>query len=165
MVLIKLGANVGFSIKYGEVYRCVTPIFLHAGIQHFFLNSFSMFGLLMIVEKKFKKSIFLLAFFVGGIQGNLLSLYANFMKEKDNVVAVGASTSICAIMGLYLASLYLVSLKNNTVEDVKKKIGFMVVYLVVVSLLPGVDFYGHMGSFVGGVLIGFSFSGLKSDYG
>jgi membrane associated rhomboid family serine protease len=49
MVLIKLGANVGFSIKNGEIYRCVTPIFLHAGIQHFFINSISMFGLLMIV--------------------------------------------------------------------------------------------------------------------
>lgn len=68
-------------------------------------------------------------------------------------------------MGLYLASLYLISLKNGTAEIVKKKIGFMIVYLLLVSLLPGVDFYGHLGSFIGGSLIGFSFSGLKSDYG
>jgi membrane associated rhomboid family serine protease len=74
-----------------------------------------MFGLLMVVEEKFNKSIFLLAFFVGGIQGNLLSLFANFINENDNVVSVGASTSICSIIGLYLASLYLISLKNGTV--------------------------------------------------
>jgi hypothetical protein len=47
---------------------------------------------------------------------------------------------------------------------VKKKIGLMVVYILLVSLQPGVDFYGHMGSFISGILIGFSFSGLKSDY-
>ena len=119
----------------------------------------------MIVEKKFNKPIFFLAFLVGGLQGNLLSLFANFMNENDNIVSVGASTSICAIIGLYLSSLYLISLKNGTIDNVKKKIGLMVVYILAVSLLPGVDFYGHLGSFIGGILIGFSFSGLKSDYG
>jgi hypothetical protein len=68
-------------------------------------------------------------------------------------------------MGLYLASLYLISLKNGNIDHVKKNIGFMVIYLFVVSIFPGVDFYGHFGSFIGGVLIGFSFSGLRSDYG
>ena len=164
-VLIKLGANVGFSIKYGEIYRCVTPIFLHAGIQHFFINSLSMFCLLMVIEKRFNKVIFFMTFLVGGIQGNLLSLFANFMNENDNVVSVGASTSICAILGLYLASLYLISLKNGTIENAKKKIGMMVLYLFLVSVMPGVDFYGHLGSFIAGSLIGMSFSGMKSDYG
>lgn len=130
-----------------------------------FINSISMFGLVMPVEKKFKKPVFLLAFFVGGMQGNLLTLYANFMNGNDKVVSVGASTSICAILGLYLSTLYLISLKNGNVSNVKKQIGFMVVYLVLISLMPGVDFYGHMGSFIAGVLIGFSFSGLKVDYG
>ena len=68
-------------------------------------------------------------------------------------------------MGLYLASLYLISLKNGTIEIVKKKIGMMVLYLFLVSVMPGVDFYGHLGSFIAGSLIGMSFSGMKSDYG
>ena len=124
-----------------------------------------MFGLLMNVEKRFNKLIFFMAFCIGGLQGNLLSLFANFMNENDNVVSVGASTSICAILGLYLGSLYLTSLKNGTVESVKKQIGLMTLYLLLVSVMPGVDFYGHLGSFIGGSLIGLSFSGLKSDYG
>lgn len=80
LVLIRLGANVGFYVKYGQVYRLVTAIFLHAGIQHFFVNSLSMFGLLMNVEGQFKKSVFAVTFLAGGIQGNLLSLFANFIK-------------------------------------------------------------------------------------
>jgi membrane associated rhomboid family serine protease len=165
LVLIDLGANAGFLVKYGQVYRLLTAIYLHAGIQHLLINSMSIFGLLMIVERKFKKAVFALAFFIGGIQGNLLSLYANFINENDNAVSVGASTSICAILGLYLSTLYLISLKNGTVEDAKKKIGFMVAYLFIISIMPGIDFYGHFGSLIGGALVGLSFSGLKTDYG
>jgi rhomboid protease GluP len=80
LVLIDLGANAGFLVKYGQVYRLMTAIYLHAGIQHLLINSMSIFGLLMIVERKFKKAVFALAFFLGGIQGNLLSLYANFIN-------------------------------------------------------------------------------------
>lgn len=40
----------------------------------------------------------------------------------------------------------------------------MIAYLFIVSLMPGVDFYGHFGSFIAGGLIGLSFSGLKVDF-
>lgn len=30
-------------------------------------------------------------------------------------------------------------------------------------MLPGIDFYGHFGSFIAGALIGLSFSGFKID--
>jgi rhomboid protease GluP len=164
-VLIKLGANVGFAIKNGELYRIITPIFLHSGIQHFFINSLSMIGLVMVVEKRFKKMIFLFTFFVGGAQGNLLSLYANFIKENDKIIAVGASTSICAILGLYLSTVYILSFKNGTFQNVKRQIMLIIIYLVLISLMPGVDFFGHMGSFIAGALIGLSFSGTKANYG
>ena len=93
-----------------------------------------------------------------------MSCYAAFLKGATNIVAVGASTSICAVLGLYLATLYIVSLKQGNVESTKKKILFMIGYLFVISIIPGVDFYGHFGSFISGALIGLSFSGLKSDY-
>lgn len=79
-------------------------------------------------------------------------------------MSVGASTSICAVLGLYLATIYIISLKNGSVDQVKKQISLMVFYLIVVSLMPGVDFYGHLGSFISGSLIGLSFSVLKNDF-
>lgn len=140
------------------------PIFLHAGLMHFVMNSFSIIGLLMNVEGLFRWNIFLVVFFLGGIQGNMMSCFAAFFKDASNTVSVGASTSICAVLGLYLATLYIVSLKQGNVESTKKKILFMIGYLFVISIIPGVDFYGHFGSFISGALIGLSFSGLKSDY-
>ena len=162
-VLVKLGANVGYTVKEGQIYRLFTPIFLHAGIQHFFLNSISIFGLVMVMETKIKKSIFLLTFFIGGAQGNLLTSIANFLNENNYTVSIGSSTSICALLGLYLSTIYIVSVKNRNVDQVKKQIIFMVLYLLLVSLMPRVDFYGHLGSFISGSLIGLSFSTLKND--
>jgi hypothetical protein len=81
------------------------------------------------------------------------------------VLAVGASTSICSILGLYLATLYIISLKNGTVETAKKKIYFAISYLFLISILPGIDFFGHFGSLITGVLVGLSFTGVKIDYG
>lgn len=60
--------------------------------------------------------------------------------------------------------MYIVSVKNGNIDQVKKQIYFMIIYLLVVSLMPGVDFYGHLGSFIAGSLIGLSFSALKSDF-
>lgn len=117
----------------------------------------------MIMETKIKKSIFLLTFFIGGAQGNLLTSIANFLNENNYAVSIGSSTSICAVLGLYLSTIYIVSVKNGNIDQVKKQIIFMVLYLLLVSLMPRVDFYGHLGSFISGSLIGLSFSTLKND--
>lgn len=39
----------------------------------------------------------------------------------------------------------------------------MVSYFLLISIIPGVDFYGHLGSFISGSLTGLSFSALKKD--
>ena len=39
----------------------------------------------------------------------------------------------------------------------------MIAYLFVVSLMRGVDFYGHLGSFIAGALIGLSFLSLRDS--
>lgn len=117
----------------------------------------------MIMETKIKKSIFLLTFFIGGAQGNLLTSIANFLNENNYAVSIGSSTSICAVLGLYLSTIYIVSVKNGNIDQVKRQIIFMVLYLLLVSLMPRVDFYGHLGSFISGSLIGLSFSTLKND--
>lgn len=50
IVLKSLGANVPVLIKQGHIYRLFTAIFLHAGLLHFFMNSMSIFGMLMLTE-------------------------------------------------------------------------------------------------------------------
>jgi membrane associated rhomboid family serine protease len=102
-----------------------------------------------------------MGFFIGGIQGNMLSGLSRTIRGINNTVAIGASTCICSILGLQLVLMYL---SSNTVSSnyiIKKKISFILIYLFVISMLPGIDFFGHFGSLISGVLIALSFDLLK----
>jgi membrane associated rhomboid family serine protease len=70
------------------------------------------------------------------------------------VIAVGASTSICAIMGLFVANVLVLYFKGQDVKALKKRVIFMLSSLLLISLIPGVDFYGHLGSLLSGLFLG-----------
>jgi membrane associated rhomboid family serine protease len=84
----------------------------------------------------------------------MLSDIYNLHLGNPTGVAIGASTSICAIMGLYIAKIYIESKKNGTVELAKRQIITMLIYLLIISIMPSVDFFGHFGSLISGALIG-----------
>lgn len=85
----------------------------------------------------------------------MLSDLYNLHIGTSTTVGVGSSTSICAVMGLFMAKLYIDSKKSGRgVELAKKRIIVMLVYIVIISLLPSVDFFGHIGSLISGGLIG-----------
>ena len=130
--------------------------------MHFLLNSTSIIALLMAVEPKFTAKVFGTVFLIGGIQGNLLSCLAHSSNDQLTV-AVGASTSICAILGLYMSHLYLSNLHSHeNISKAKKTIIIILIYLFIISMVPGVDFYGHFGSLISGALIGLIFPNIQS---
>lgn len=112
----------------------------------------------------YKFKFFLVAFILGGIQGNMFSSLINLLRNKGNIIAIGASTSICAIFGLSMATMYIDNLRRGDAENAKKKIGFMLVSLLITSLLPGVDIFGHLGSLISGGLIGLAFNCTVLDF-
>lgn len=94
----------------------------------------------------------------------MFSSLINLLRNKGNIVAIGASTSICAIFGLSMATMYIDNLRRGNVENVKKKIGFVLVALLITSLLPGVDVFGHLGSLIAGGLFGLGFNCTVLDF-
>jgi|688.fasta_scaffold544127_1 hypothetical protein len=57
-------------------------------------------------------------------------------------------------MGLSFAKLYIDSKKNGRVQLAKRQIIVSLTYLLTISLLPSVDFFGHFGSLISGALLG-----------
>ena len=51
------------------------------------------------------------------------------LTKTQNSLAIGASTSLCAVIGLFMSYTYLLSLMNGNTQQAKKKIGFMVLYI------------------------------------
>lgn len=145
--LILFGANSGILVKYGEIYRLVTCMFLHAGIMHIVLNMYSLYIIGPRVEDFFGKWKYLLIYFLSGISASLLSIGLN-----GDIIAVGASG---AIFGLFGALIYFgYSYRGYIGAMVKSQIVPVVLYnLVIGFFIPGIDIWGHVGGLIGGLMV------------
>lgn len=84
----------------------------------------------------------------------MLFVFKNLVIKTRSAISVGASTSICAIMGLYVANVIVAYFKGEDTTELKKRVIMMLVTVLVISLLPDVDLFGHLGSLISGVLAG-----------
>ncbi len=78
----------------------------------------------------------------------------NVRFKSSIAIAVGASTSICAIVGLYLAKVFIAYKKGEDIQQAKRTAISIIVSLILISLFPGVDFWGHFGSLFSGLFLG-----------
>ena len=87
------GAKVNHKIAAGEIWRLVTPVFIHVGIWHIFVNMYSLYALGPAVERLFGSQRMLVVYLLSGISGVILSL--GFSPHGS----VGASGAIFGILG------------------------------------------------------------------
>ncbi|WP_374285727.1 rhomboid family intramembrane serine protease [Lactococcus sp.] len=139
-----------------QLWRLVTPIFLHIGWTHLLFNMFTLFFIGRQVEAVFGWKSFTLIYFISGIFGNAMS----FLFSPQSLSA-GASG---AIFGLFGA---VVGLGYFTEMPVLKQIGKTFAVLIVINLLLNVfnigaigslgstqvNIWAHIGGAIGGLLL------------
>ncbi len=138
------GVKYGPFIAAGQVWRMVTPLFLHGGIWHIGFNMYALYVLGPGLERFLGHTRFLLLYLLAGIGGNLLSLYLT------PAPSLGAST---AIFGLIAAQAILVYRNRFLFPNPEKAIGSMLQLALInflIGLTPGIDNWGHLGGFLGG---------------
>ncbi len=140
------GAKVGVAVAAGEVWRLVTPIFLHVGLWHVFVNMYSLYALGPAVERFFGSNRFLVFYLLAGVAGVGMSLAMSLNPS------VGASGSIFGMLGALVAFLY----RHRELFGRGGMLQFR--HLVIVALLnlglglaPGIDNWGHVGGLLGGL--------------
>ena len=146
--LYRMGAMYGLAVQYDptQLWRLVTPIFVHIGIEHFLFNSLTLYFLGKLAEQIFGTTRFLALYLLAGIMGNAFTLL--FSPE---VVAAGASTSLfglfaaIVILGYYSRNPYL----NQLGRSYLALIGFNLIFNL---FTPNVGIVGHLGGLVGGAL-------------
>ena len=146
-VLIMMGAKVNELINTGEYYRFITPMFLHIGLTHILMNSYALINTGPFVEKFLGRFYFLIIYLFSGITGNVCSYLFS------DTISAGASTAIFGIFGC-IVTCGLFFRKDKAI----KRTGKNMLYIVIVNLIlnifqPGIDIYGHLGGFLGGVLM------------
>ncbi|RMF48854.1 MAG: rhomboid family intramembrane serine protease [Anaerolineae bacterium] len=141
---VAYGVKYGQFIAEGQVWRLLTPLFLHGGIWHIGFNMYALYVLGPSLERFLGHVRFLLLYLLAGFGGNLLSLYLT--PEPS----LGAST---AIFGLIAAQAILVYQNRFLFPNPNQAIGSMMRLAILnflIGLSPGIDNWGHLGGFLGG---------------
>ncbi|RRD31550.1 rhomboid family intramembrane serine protease [Streptococcus minor] len=148
VTIFEFGGLYGLFLKYdpSQLWRLVTPVFVHIGWQHFLFNLLAIYIVGQLAEQIWGSWRFLLLYILSGIMGNVFTLLLT-----PDVVAAGAST---AIFGVF-ASIVVVGYFGRS--PYLKQMGQSYQALIVVNLIfnlfmPNVGIVGHLGGLVGGLL-------------
>jgi len=149
-----------FIRNYHEYYRLITGAFLHGSIIHLASNCYALYIVGKQIESFYGKTKFLYIYFFSLLCGSLLS-----MALSENP-SVGASGAIFGLMGslLYFGYYYRVYIGSTWKNNI---LPVIVANLALGFLIPGIDYLGHIGGLIGGILasmtVGLKYKRTKRD--
>jgi rhomboid protease GluP len=146
--LLLLGMKYGAAIRAGQLWRLITPVFLHDSIWHIFFNMYALLIYGQDVEARFGHRRFLLLYFLAAYAGNVLS----FLLTPNP--SIGASTAVFGLIaaeaGFFLQNRRLF---GRRADGVLLNLAFIAgVNLFFGYTTKGVDNWGHLGGLLGGII-------------
>ena len=143
-----LGEKVDALIRAGQVWRLITPIFLHASILHIGFNMYALFIYGRGIEARYGHGRFLLLYFLAGYAGNVMSFLLTVNPS------LGAST---AIFGLIAAEAVFIVQNRKLLGNRANRALMNLLYIAGINLFigfttSGVDNWGHIGGMLGGII-------------
>lgn len=143
------GAKVNALIAQGELWRLITPIFVHGSLLHVGFNTYALYVLGRQVETLYGWQRFTVLFFVSGLAGTVFSLLLT------PAPSVGASGAIFGLIGAEAVFMY----RNRRLlgESAQRRL-LNIVSIAALNLFlglqGGIDNWAHLGGLVGGVALG-----------
>jgi rhomboid protease GluP len=145
-VINQAGESVPAAFMQGQWWRLITAGFLHQGILHILMNSWVLFDLGAEVEMIYGTSRLIVFYFVSTVTGFSAS------SRIGGHLSVGSSAGIFGLIGAMLAFGF--TDRSSLGMQVKSLYTRWVIYGLVLSFIPGVDFWAHVGGFSGGFVAG-----------
>ncbi len=144
------GAKYNDLISAGEWWRLLTAAFLHFGLFHLLMNSFSLYQLGPQVERLFGRGRFLVIYLLAGLYGNLLSYLFS------TSLSAGASGAIFGLLGAFIAYLRRYrQLFGASGQSALRSMLLVVGVNLVFGLTSGVvDNFAHIGGLAAGFILG-----------
>lgn len=143
------GARINSAILAGQLWRLITPVFLHGSLMHIFFNMYALLSVGSFLERHLGHVRFILLYFLGAFAGNVFS----FLFTGSNGYSLGAST---AVFGLIAAeAVFFFQNRSLFGAHAKQAIGNAVIIIFInlfIGLAPGIDNWGHMGGLLGGAM-------------
>ncbi len=143
-----LGIKYNDYIRAGQIWRLITPVFLHGSILHIGFNMYALFIYGRSLEPRFGHGRFTLLYFLSAYAGNVLS----FVLTPNP--SLGAST---AVFGLLAAEGMFAIQNRKLLGSRANRVLMNVLYIAAINLFIGftttsVDNFGHLGGLLGGLI-------------
>jgi rhomboid protease GluP len=147
---LESGAKSSPEILSGEIWRFITPIFLHVTVPHVLINMYSLYAIGPAVERFFGTARFVAVYLLCGIAGVILSLAFSLYPSA------GASGAIFGLLGSLGAFLYLHRGLFGRFGLVQlRQIVLVALLNLGLGLMPGIDNWGHLGGLLAGIALTF----------
>jgi rhomboid protease GluP len=152
-IVFFIGAKINAAIAAGELWRFLTPVFVHGGVVHFGVNMYSLYIIGPAVERFYGRWMMLGLYLCSGISGVLFS--TAFTPQTS----VGASGAIFGLLGALGAFLFVNRESFGRAGQMQlRQIVFVALLNLVFGLQPGIDNWGHLGGLLFGAWLGWSIS-------
>lgn len=149
------GARISEAIYEGQLWRLITPVFLHGSFAHIFFNMYALFSVGTLLERHFGHGRFLLLYFLGAFAGNVMS----FLFTQG--YSVGASTAVFGLIAAEAIFFYQNrELFGSHARQAISNAVFIIVINLFLGLAPNIDTWGHIGGLLGGAIFAW-FAGPK----
>lgn len=135
------GLSAAWPLDRMQLWRLVTAGFLHGGILHILMNSWVLFDVGAEVEQVYGTSRMIVFYFFSTVTGFYFSSHMGMQS-------LGSSAGIFGLIGAMLA--FGVTDKSALGAAVKSLYMRWLIYGLVLSFIPGVDYYAHLGGVAGG---------------
>jgi GlpG protein len=159
-----------YSIKKGEVWRLVTPIFLHGDTFHLAFNMIALFVLGSAIERLQGSWFMLLLLLISGVFGGLVQVWLPPAQELPSYLsglagtpnAIGASGAVYGLFG-YLWIRPLLS-PDYPIRMMPANVAIMLGFLVFcVFFVDRIANGAHFGGLIAGIVIAVVASRLPAD--
>jgi rhomboid protease GluP len=144
-VLLRMGESLPLVYNLQEPWRFVTAVFLHASILHIGFNMWFLMDVGPLIEELYGSARLIFIYVFTGVCGYVLaSLFAS--------PAIGGSGALLGLIGVLLA----MSMGRQTagMQMLRRQLVYLLIYILVISFLPGISLLAHVGGFVSGFVLG-----------
>ena len=156
--IFALLAGINLNIIEGEVWRLLTPIFVHSGFAHLLFNSFSLVLFAPALELMLGRGKFIGIYLLTGISANLATL----MLEPLTYIHVGSSGAIFGLFGFYLS---IIKFRKNLLsrENSQTILTIAVISVIMTFFQPNINITAHIFGLIAGFLAGILFLKRRNE--
>ena len=129
-------------------YRIITCAFLHGSPTHLLMNMMSLYNIGTFVENRLGDRKYLTVIAASILTSGL----AVVMLSPAGTITIGFSGVIFGLFGAFVAIMIKTGAIHN--DAVMSTVLRMLVPNIIISLMPGVSWQGHLGGLIGGLLAG-----------